>query len=355
MTIPLLISGKAGSGKTAVALSLAMKLQDKGYRLSYFKPQGFQEIPSKREDDDVQLMKQALSLSYPGDTLSPVLLNPFYLSAQDVNGQGNYLEKIDQAYEKISQNSDVVLIEGSITPFIGHGYGMDDFSLAKRLGAAIIPVLKADDDFELDNALGYLRFAQLSNIPVAGCIFNNVAPEQWDVTHSIYKEMITDVPLLGIMPRRKEISTPTAREFYMDLGGEVLVGEEYLDRKVENVVIGTMTIDSALSYLRRSINKAVITGGDRSDMALTALETNTSLLILTGGLYPDVKVLSKAEEKEVPIILVHYDTYTTVENLHHIYRSIHPDNKKAFEILRKDSEVYLELESLYKYIKEKSS
>lgn len=55
---------------------------------------------------------------------------------------------------------------------------------------------------------------------------------------------------------------------------------------VEDIVIGTMAIESALGYLRRTANKAVIIGGDRLEAALYALETSTAALILTGGLYP---------------------------------------------------------------------
>ncbi len=355
MATPVYLSGNAGSGKTAISLSLALKLKEKGYSVSYFKPQGFQQLPSKREDDDLHLMKKALSLNVPGETISPVLLTPSYLSSNSTVESNELLEKLDAAFQELSANSDLLLIEGSITPFIGSCYFMDDYSLSRRWNAAMVQIIKADDDFELDNTLIYKKYAELSGVSLLGCIFNNVSPEQWEITQTLYKSMIENTPVMGIMPRRPEISTPTVHEFYKDLGGEVLAAGEHMNRKVENVVIGTMTVESALRHLRRSAKKAVITGGDRSDMALTALETSTSVIILTGGLYPDVKVLSRAEEKEVPVILVHYDTYTTVENLQHVYRSIHPDNKEAFDILRKDTEAYLDLTPVYNYIQDNSS
>jgi uncharacterized protein len=115
-----------------------------------------------------------------------------------------------------------------------------------------------------------------------------------------------------------------------------------MNRIVEEVVVGTMTIESALSYLRRAPNKALVTGGDRSDMALTALETSTSVIIFTGGLYPDVRVLSRAEEKGVPVILVHEDTYSTLENLHSVYRSIHPQNKDAIALVSQTIDKYID-------------
>ncbi|WP_341473776.1 DRTGG domain-containing protein [Desulfofundulus thermobenzoicus] len=107
-----------------------------------------------------------------------------------------------------------------------------------------------------------------------------------------------------------------------------------------------MTADSALTYLRRSADKAVILGGDRADMALAALETSTAVLILTGGLYPDVKVIARAQEKNVPLILVHYDTYTTVEKINHLTRRLKPGNTTAIQVALENVEKYCQWQTI---------
>jgi BioD-like phosphotransacetylase family protein len=56
-----------------------------------------------------------------------------------------------------------------------------------------------------------------------------------------------------------------------------------------------------------------VTGGDRLDIQLAALETSTRCLILTGNLYPSSVILSRAEEVGVPVVLVRQDTLTAVE------------------------------------------
>jgi uncharacterized protein len=86
-------------------------------------------------------------------------------------------------------------------------------------------------------------------------------------------------------------------------------------------------------------------------MALTALETSTSVIIFTGGLYPDVRVLSKAEEKGVPVILVHEDTYSTIENLQSVYRSIHPQNKEAIAIVQETMEEHVDWKPILDYVR----
>jgi BioD-like phosphotransacetylase family protein len=99
------------------------------------------------------------------------------------------------------------------------------------------------------------------------------------------------------------------------LGGEIISGEEKREELVENFSIGAMNIESALKYFRRVRNKAVITGGDRSDIQLAALETSTKCLILTGNLFPNEIIIGQAEEVGVPIILVKNDTLSTVERI----------------------------------------
>ena len=54
--------------------------------------------------------------------------------------------------------------------------------------------------------------------------------------------------------------------------------------------------------LRKARNKAVITGGDRADIQLAALETSTKCIVLTGDLYPNAIILARAQECGVPIV-----------------------------------------------------
>ncbi len=346
-------TGKAGGGKTATALGLGIKLRKEGLKVSYFKPLGFRKGTVKKDDDDVGLMREVLELPFSSETISPVTVNAHYLSARFLEKDQNLLPKIKNAYSKCSKGYDVVLIDGSIEPYIGQNQGLDDFSLASIFEAVALPVIKADDDFQLDQNLFYIDLWKIHNVDVIGAVFNNVSQAQWNKSSSIYKPLVEEkgYPVLGIIPRQLEISSPTVAEFHDVLHGELLAAPEYLNRIVEEVVVGTMTIESALSYLRRAPNKALVTGGDRSDMALTALETSTSVIIFTGGLYPDVRVLARAEEKGVPVILVHEDTYSTLENLHSVYRSIHPQNKDAIKLVEDTVDKYVDWKKVLNYLK----
>ena len=88
---------------------------------------------------------------------------------------------------------------------------------------------------------------------------------------------------------------------------------------VENLTVGAMTADAALSRFRKQTHKAVITGGDRTDIQLAALETSTTALILTGNLHPSPLIVKQAEEFNVAILLVPTNTMETIEKIERIF------------------------------------
>jgi len=328
----LFIMGTPGSGKTVVALGLAQKLQQEGLRVGYFKPVANGRNVTGKVDLDSVLMKDVLKLNIPLEKIAPVTASPFYLSAQASYKDG--LDLIMEAYEQMSSIADIVIVDGALSIDILGSYGLDSVSLAKKMGSKALLVLKIENDYSLDNAIFMNKHLTMAEVPVMGTIFSNVPRPLYAKTEGVYRPILEQAgyKTLGVIPSRPEIASPTVGEYYDILGGEILTGHDHLDLHVEDMIIGGMTMASALTYLRRASNKAVILGGDRADLALAALETSTSVLILTGGLYPDVKVIARAEEKKVPIILVHYDTYTTIEKIGQVSRHIKPTDKVSIGV-----------------------
>ena len=83
-------------------------------------------------------------------------------------------------------------------------------------------------------------------------------------------------------------------------------------------IVGAMNAQAALKYLRQVKKAAVVTGGDRVDLALAALDQDVSCLILTGFMQPDNVVITAANEKHIPILLSPSDTYTTIRNMERV-------------------------------------
>ncbi|MBF7082365.1 phosphotransacetylase family protein [Desulfallas sp. Bu1-1] len=346
----LFVLGRAGSGKTAVAVGLALKFKEMGYKVAYFKPVANLWGTGEKKDEDALLMKHVLDMPQNHDDIVPHIAGPSYLSTYRYN---ETMDRLLAAHEKISAGADIVITGGAGHPYMMSTLGLDAATLARRLNAAIMYIIKIKNDFSLDEAVFMNNYFTGQNITTIGNIFNNVPRPLLAKTEGIYKQRLADrgYRTLGIIPARAGFANPTVAECYEALGGEILTGEDKMDRPVEDLIIGAMTIESALGYLRRSPNKAFVTGGDRAELALAALETSTSVLILTGGLYPDVKVIARASEKGVPILLVHYDTYTTIEKLAEVSRHIRPGDRKAINTAKENIDKYVNWQEIVDQLK----
>ncbi len=346
----LFVMGQYGSGKTAICLALALKLRDRGLSVSYYKPIWTPVSVTDTTDDDAVLMKEILGLRQPLERISPFTASAHYLARYE--DPGHDLAAIKEGFREAAEGADVVIVEGTNWPYVMMSLGLDAAALAREFGSAALLVSKVLNDYSLDAAMVVCRLVALEKVPLAGVIFNNVPRTLLDKTRDMYGPSLkrSGVDVLGVVPRSVELSAPTVAEFQEALGGEILAGEEHLDRVVEDVLIGAMTLESAHNYLRRSTNKAVITGGDRADLALAALETSTSVLILTGGLYPNVKVLARAAEKQVPVLLVHYDTYTAAEKLHDVSRKIRPKDSEAVAVARRNLDQYCDWQAILRAV-----
>uniref|UniRef100_A0A7C2E2U6 Phosphotransacetylase family protein n=1 Tax=Ammonifex degensii TaxID=42838 RepID=A0A7C2E2U6_9THEO len=342
----LYIAGTAGSGKTAIALGMALFLQEQGVRVGYFKPVGSPPGVIRAEDRDATLMREILNLGLEVREIAPLALGGYYISSY--KDPSRCRQVVKEAYAKVKAEAEAVLLDGAAHPWAMAAFGLDVLSLAREFGAAVLYVVQPANDRSLDEVAFFARCSKEGGVRFTGVIFNNVPRVLLAKTEGIYREVLASqgIETLGIIPSRTELSAPTVAEFYEALGGDILAGEDKFGNIVEDVLVGAMTIESALAYFRRSANKAVVTGGDRSEIALAALETDTSVLILTGGLYPDVKVIARAVEKGVPLILVYYDTYTAIERLAEVSRVIRPGDTRAIALARESVAAHCNLEKL---------
>jgi BioD-like phosphotransacetylase family protein len=80
-------------------------------------------------------------------------------------------------------------------------------------------------------------------------------------------------------------------------------------------MISAMSDEGAEEYFRRIGRKAVVAGGDRPDIHMPALATDTSCIVLTEGHDPDPTVLKTAEDQGVPLLKVRPSTVATLEHI----------------------------------------
>jgi hypothetical protein len=154
-----------------------------------------------------------------------------------------------------------------------------------------------------------------------GLILNQIPEQHRDFVRKLAIPYLENenITVLGSLPRVARLSALSLGELAEVLKAQVLTETYDPQALAETFTVGAMTADQALSRFRRYQNKAVITGGDRTDIQLAALETSTVVLILTGNLHPSPLIIQQAESLHIPILLVNQNTMETVESIERAY------------------------------------
>jgi BioD-like phosphotransacetylase family protein len=328
-----LCSLKERAGKSFLSIGFIQKLQKEGKKFAYFKPIGCPKGAfSLKSDKDIDfILRTVYKKKDPYDMVCPVSIpDAYYIDLIDANKKIEYLDKIKATYEEITKGVDYIIIEGapSVRKFMR--VGIDDVSIAKSLGIKdLIYVSPESSDECIDNIFFTKNYFQFREVNLSAIIFNKIDFEYIPRIKELQKEHIDkyNIPVLGIIERSIKLFSPRVMEVLEAIGGELVneVAKEGLKNTVETIIIGAMNAQAALKYLRQVKKAAVITGGDRADLALAALNEDVSVLILTGFIQPDVKVVNVANEKKIPIILSPSDTYTTMRNLERLKPGIQDD------------------------------
>ncbi|NVM53207.1 MAG: phosphotransacetylase family protein [Candidatus Helarchaeota archaeon] len=345
-----IVSYSPFSGKTAFALGLALCLKEEGINVGYFKPisVGTEVKLGRFVDRDVTLMKNVLGLNKKIAELSPPIetrIGTYTFGRRFLEDRDYYPNKIINAYNKIKNDYDFIIIEGRHRIQSLFTYELDAITLSKALDSKILLVSNGIiDDVMLQKTLIEGMDAKL-----LGTLFNNVS---LPMISKIKGELMPlmerfNVKFYGYIPENIELISPTVEEYQSALGGQLLVGEKYLDKLVESAHIGAMRTDSSLRILNRHRNYALITGGDRSDLIYHALETDLALLILTGNFYPDVKILIKAEEKKVPVLLVNHETAVTYNICWTVKAGLAPRHKDKIDLIKTLVKEHIKWKQIY--------
>lgn len=306
-------SSETYSGKTLACLVLGIRWQQQGWRVGYMKPLGLLPVGTGSEatDEDAQFVAQQLRLEASPAHLCPILLSEKTCHMKMGEAQG----KVQAAFGAASAEADVMLVGGSGSLLSrGSLLGVDGASVAELLDAKVMLVSRCRSFLDAD---GIIASHRALGDRLVGVILNLVPASQEDRIRDVVVPCLEErgIAVLGVMPLDPVLHSVSVSELVEATGGELLCGAEAAEELVENFVVGAMGADRALQHFRRTPRKCVITGGDRSDVQLAALETPTRCLILTGDLRPQHTVLARAQELGVPVLMVRADTLHTVTTI----------------------------------------
>ncbi len=337
-------SSEPYAGKTLTTIVLGMRWQRQGRRVGYMKPVGLLPVTVGKEvtDEDAQFVAQQLNVTASPSDLCPILMTPEACRMSHEEAR----RKLQQAFDAVSSGVDVMIVCGTGSVLTrGSVIGLNGVSVAEMLDAKVLLVGRCESLLEADSIVAS-RHALGDR--VVGTIINLVPPRLKD---QVWDEVVpclesVGLSVFGLMPKDPILHSVSVRELAEATAGQFLCCEEAAGELVENFVVGAMGVDRALRYFRRTPRKCVITGGDRSDIQLAALETPTRCLILTGDLQPSHTVLARAEELGVPVLLVPKDTLMTVAAIEELLGKLRVREPRKIQHAVEQFEAHLELAKL---------
>ncbi|MBW2259162.1 MAG: phosphotransacetylase family protein [Deltaproteobacteria bacterium] len=309
-------STKGYSGKNLTVMGIGQRFLKDGLKVGYFKP--FGRLPMKVDsvltDKDAWFIHRALSLEDPVETLCPVVMTQDMMVESCRDECPGLDLKIQEAFDVVSKGKDIVLIGGAGTLESGKLLNVSGFDVIEKLDSKVLLVDLYEREFYLDVVLDV---SERLKERLAGVILNRVEASYLEETEELIRPFLErrGIAVFGSLPYNAVLGSVMVADIVDALAGDVLCCRDKLDGLVEHFLIGGMQVDRALEYIRKARNNAVIVGGDRADIHLAAIEAGTQCLILTGNLYPNEIVISKAEVTGIPMVVVRGDTFSVAKKV----------------------------------------
>jgi len=326
-----LASADTRSGKSVLSLGLAMNYPGK---VGFYKPfrESLYKVDDEMMDQDAMLMGEVLNLE-EGRKLSPFTYDLY---------EPVRIDDIVKGYDELCKDKEFMIIEGSREPANGYSNRISHADIAKAIDAPMVIVSTATSH-SIDTVFMIRDLCRQNGVRLSGVVLNRSV-------NSPERKFLTDngIRVLGEIPVMPELKTFRVSELSRKIDAKVIAGGKGLDNQVETMLVGAMNLQSAIRYMRRAKRKALITGGDRTEILLAALSTDTSCIIVTGGLRPSQTVLSRAEEIGVPVLMTNADTLGITEVIEHLIARVDPRDKQKIELIRNNVRHGVDLEAIWR-------
>jgi len=283
MSVILVTSPETNAGKTALAVAIGQRLRRLGKRVAY------RRLPGEGAVADATFVAGALRQSEPPATLATTL------------------EKLPESLR--AAEADVILLEtDSKNPLE---------AAAAAVASSAVPLIVARYQ-HVELAERIISHALAIGGATAARVVINAVPEKG--LRQVEQKVIpalqqAGLTVVGVIPQDRILLGITAGELARALGAEVIAGSDGLDGPVEAVMIAAMSDEGAEQYFRRLNRKVVVAAGDRPDVHMPALATDTTCIVLTEGRDPDPTVFKTADQQGVPLLKVEPDTTAILDQI----------------------------------------
>jgi len=318
------------AGKTSLIVGLAKAA---GAASGYMKPLGDRLLYRKKRlwDYDAALVTNVFSLEGNPEEMT---IGFEHAKLKYMYDEAGMKDKLTEMLAVAGEGRDIVFVEAGESLACGSSLNLDPVALASVLDARLVLVAGGSESTIVDDVAYLKRYVDLGGVDFAGVIINKVRnPEDYKSTH-LADVSSFGINILGVVPFEGEMTKLSVGHLAERLLAKVVAGEEGLNRRVNAIMVGAMSTNAALQNpLFKKDGKLVITGGDRADLVIASIESNTSGIILTNNVLPPSNIVSKAQERGIPLLLVPFDTYQTASQIESIDPLLTKDDTRKLELI----------------------
>jgi phosphate acetyltransferase len=364
MAHSLYVSGvEPHNGKVIAALGIMTLVERSGQRVGFFRPiaRPFRVPGQDREviDRDVYLMRELFEL--PFELHEMVGLTDQQAEALAAEGKQDVAaERILEAYKKLEQQVDFVVIEG--TDFLSatsSGEAELNMEVARDLRAPVALVFDGSGgDLEATHSRAVVAIDSFreKGCEVLAAIVNKVERANLEQLEQLLLPRLRDrgLPVVAAIPQEPALAMPRMDEVAAHLDGRVLYGQEFLHNKVGRFIVASGSVETMLPLL--ADNVLLVTHLDRHDaifMAMLSLLShempNIAGMVLSGTQElsaPVARVLAGLRGARIPIVRSPQLTYETTLALARVTAALIPSNGHEVEIARQLFESRVDTEAL---------
>ena len=348
---------RPGDGKTVVTLGLTARFRQTTEAIGFIKPLGKRPSGPSMPDPDILLMEKVCGVDCDLSDMNPITVHTGFVEdflRKKMTDQ--LIEQVQASFDRVAEGKDLVVIEGTGHAAVGSIFGLSNAYVASTLGAKVLIVTSGGLGPELDEITLNLAMFRNYGVDVLGVVLNRVGPEEKDLLETMGKQALEDrgIPVLGIIPYRHMLESPSIREVLAATGGEVLNGEQEMENRVGKVVLGVSSPQHALREL--APHSLLVTASDRADLILTTISyrllgeaegSRVAGIVLCGDTHPDEEVLRLLRRTQVPVLLVDDETYSTAARIRNFRGSISPNDQGKIDLIQDLVARHVEADRIY--------
>ncbi|MDP0047416.1 phosphate acetyltransferase [Glaesserella parasuis] len=356
----ILIPISTGVGLTSVSLGLVHSLEQKGAKVGFLKPIA-QPISG---EDTLDRSTTIIRLSQSTETGTPFMLSEAETLIAK-NQTDVLLEKVVERHQKLTKNSDIVIVEGLI-PTRKNSYANSiNYEIAQALDAEIVLVAApaADKPAQLKERIdaAVSLFGGRHNPNLLGVVINkfNAPVDESGRTRPDLTEIFDSfqhssnnilemenlfkagpIKLLACISWKSDLIATRAIDLVKHLGAAIINEGEVHKRRIRSVTFCARSLPHMVDHFKAG--SLLVASADRPDVivaaSLAAMNgVEIGALLLTGGYKIDTQIAElcqQAFETGLPIFRIEGNTWQTALSLQSLSLEVPVDDKERIDAIK---------------------